>query len=196
MGALMVKYRKDIIVIALIFIVVILFSLYKYVVLAAFSLVLYFIIQYCEERNKIGKNPFKLLIIVIIFTTVTSYTIREKLFPIIVKLQEIHEWNIPNFKAGGENIHFSAESIIEEPVGLKIKNSYINLTFKVDYDCIDRFVFINYQFGDKADLNKKIAENGLVFVYKTRAWRFGKDFINYQQRSREFRKDMIKKFKR
>ncbi|GEM_PF-4222936 len=68
-----------------------------------------------------------------------------------------------------DNIIFKTTEPIIEPIDLRVKDTYIHLTYLTDYDVKNdkKTVIINYPFGNNKETNRDVAKRGLVFTYKT-----------------------------
>jgi hypothetical protein len=185
------RYRKDIIIwlIVTVYTTILYFWFIDFLALSvAIALIIYFLLQYVEEKKKGDKNILKIIIFIFLFLTVTLVTAIDKLQPIIIKMETIYDRNIPNFNKGEENIYFNTKLKIIEPINLKIKDTYTNLAYKTDYNCIDNFVFINYKFGNRNEINEKIAKLGLVFTYKAKVFLMSEEYKNYRKQINDFKK--------
>jgi hypothetical protein len=137
--------------------------------------------------EKILPKLLKTACLALIFSGLTLLEVRDAFRPVFVKTEAFSETlkNI-NYKDDGgphHNIYFKTKLSIEKPINLKIKDSYSNLSYQTDYDILDKkIVFINYAFGNRDEINQAIANQGLVFTYETRDWKFGEEYKLFEQR--------------
>jgi len=120
----------------------------------------------CREKHWI-----KFIFLVIVFVPLVVIPAYNTINYITVRTEEFStaKNNIKYLRGETGNIIFETQKNIEEPVNLRIKDRWINLVYLTDYAIKDnKKVMINYEFGNNAIDNKKVADIGLVFTYKTR----------------------------
>lgn len=106
---------------------------------------------------------------------------------IITKVELITKDELIDFQNGKNNIAFETELKIIEPIILKVANSFTNFAYLVDYQCVDNFVYMNYQWGNSTDANNSLAERGLFFVYKANVLKNERYWQQYQEKLEDVR---------
>lgn len=164
--------------------------------LSAIGLLVYSLIEIDDlvfEKMDSFSKCIRIVCLALIFFGLTLYQLRDVFKPLIVET-EVFSKNLKNisYKNDGgphHNIYFKTKLPIERPINLKIKDTYNNLDFTIDYDLLNRrIVFINYAFGNQDAINQAIANKGLVFAYEARDWLWGSEYKLYRQKQESLEK--------
>jgi hypothetical protein len=120
------------------------------------------------------KKKFRLICYAIAIVATVITPIQELVTNVAIQKDEFSTriGNISFKEGSASNIILETKKDIEEPIDLRIKDTWIHLSYLTDYDMKDkRKIIINYEFGNDKETNKRVAEQGLVFTYKTRKMR-------------------------
>lgn len=118
-----------------------------------------------------NKRRLKLFFLIIVIGVTVAIPIWQVITYTTVKTEEVSiaKNNIHFLKGDTGNIKFTTTEAIEEPIDLRIKDTWIHLTYLTDYSVDNsKNVTINYEFGNNDTDNKTVANKGLMFTYKTR----------------------------
>lgn len=120
------------------------------------------------------KRRAKAVMLILVFISMVAMPVYNIVAPVVVVKEEFSTArnNISYSRGMKGNMILKTEKDIEEPIDLRIKDTWSRLVYLTDYNVRGkRGVFINYEFGNSDTVNKGVAQNGLVFTYKTRIWR-------------------------
>jgi hypothetical protein len=149
----------------------------KWIVDKYFYIVVLFIIIFAIIEIKQSfrdRKKLRAFMLIIIFFAVVAMPAYDMIAPVVVEKQEFStaKGNIRYSNGASGNMILETEKDIEEPIDLRIKDDWRRLVYLTDYDIKGKKeVFINYEFSNNDAVNKSVAQNGLVFTYKTRKWR-------------------------
>ena len=142
----------------------------KYIYFVACALILLAGIEICEAIRNKRWIKFSLLIMVIGATLVNPVFNLITVTPVVKEEFMTDKENIQYSKGDTGNIIIKTGKYIEEPIDLRVKDTWTHLTYLTDYYIVkdNREIMISYEFGNNDKTNKEVAKQGLVFTYKTR----------------------------
>lgn len=186
----MIKLFKFVFTLAIIYFLY-LFTATQNVYFASALVIVVFVYELNKEIGDKRKDRLKIALSILVFFTITTKSIYDYFHVEIVKTEDIYE-----ISQSDKNTYFHTTLNIKEPIVLKIKDTYSNLAYKTDYDCVDKYCYIAYLFGNNVEDNKKVGlYKGLVFTYKAIVLRGSEEDKKYQESIQDFnktRKDLEK----
>ncbi len=117
------------------------------------------------------KHIFRILIHIFIFIFTTGLAVYIAAFSPKTTFEEfsLKKGNIV-FEGKSENIVLHPERKVVKALDLKIKDTFAHWQYEVDYFVRkDNSVFLKFIYGENKTDNRRLAERGLMFTYRTRA---------------------------